>query len=85
MRSQWLRPAAFGLPDRAGLERLRRDVTKRGHQFHDNDLKLDPGGHEPGASEDVALVPHHHDCGRLGIPAYYYISSVEGQTSFSCP
>jgi outer membrane protein assembly factor BamE (lipoprotein component of BamABCDE complex) len=59
-------------------------VTKHGHQFHDNDLNQI----SPGMSQDQVKTA-------LGTPtttaavgsgsAYYYISSVQGQTAFFSP
>jgi outer membrane protein assembly factor BamE (lipoprotein component of BamABCDE complex) len=80
----WLRPTALGLLIALGLSACAETVTKRGHQFHDNDLKQI----QPGMSQEQVKTS-------LGSPtttaavgsgsAYYYISSVEGQTSFFAP
>ena len=80
----WLRPAALSLLIALCLTACSETVTKRGHQFHDNDLKQI----QPGMSQDQVKTS-------LGTPtttatvgsgsAYYYISSTEGQTSFFAP
>ncbi|HEU0159272.1 MAG TPA: outer membrane protein assembly factor BamE [Hyphomicrobiaceae bacterium] len=81
---RWLRAAAVGLLIALGLSACAETLTKRGHQFHDNDLKQI----QPGMSQEQVKTS-------LGTPAttatvgsgsaYYYISSVEGQTSFFAP
>jgi outer membrane protein assembly factor BamE (lipoprotein component of BamABCDE complex) len=83
-RRAWLSPTAVGLLIALGLSACAETVTKRGHQFHDNDLKQI----QPGMSQEQVKTS-------LGTPtttatvgsgsAYYYISSIEGQTSFLAP
>jgi outer membrane protein assembly factor BamE (lipoprotein component of BamABCDE complex) len=80
----WLGPASLGLLIALGLSACAETVTKRGHQFHDNDLRQI----QPGMSQEQVKTS-------LGTPtttatvgagsAYYYISSIEGQTSFFAP
>ena len=81
---RWLAPVSLGLLIALGLSACAETVTKRGHQFHDNDLRQI----QPGMSQEQVKTS-------LGTPtttatvgagsAYYYISSVEGQTSFFAP
>ena len=83
-RKRWLSPMAVGLLFALGLTACAETVTKRGHQFHDSDLRQI----QPGMSQEQVKTS-------LGTPtttatvgsgsAYYYISSVEGQTSFFAP
>jgi len=80
----WLRPAALAALMALALSACAETVIKRGHQFHDNDLKQI----QPGMSQEQVKTS-------LGTPtttatigsgtAYYYISSIEGQTSFFAP
>jgi outer membrane protein assembly factor BamE (lipoprotein component of BamABCDE complex) len=80
----WRTRAALGLLIALVLTACAETVTKRGHQFHDNDLKQI----QPGMSQEQVKTS-------LGTPtttatvgagsAYYYISSIEGQTSFLSP
>ena len=80
----WLAPASLGVLIALGLSACSETVTKRGHQFHDNDLRQI----RPGMSQEQVKTS-------LGTPtttatvgagsAYYYISSIEGQTSFFAP
>jgi len=80
----WLRAAALAALIALALSACAETVTKRGHQFHDNDLKQI----QPGMSQEQVKTS-------LGTPtttatigsgtAYYYISSIEGQTSFFAP
>jgi outer membrane protein assembly factor BamE (lipoprotein component of BamABCDE complex) len=80
----WLPPVSVGLLIALGLSACAETVTKRGHQFHDNDLRQV----QPGMSQEQVKTS-------LGTPtttatvgagsAYYYISSIEGQTSFMAP
>jgi outer membrane protein assembly factor BamE (lipoprotein component of BamABCDE complex) len=80
----WLRLAALAALIALALSACAETVTKRGHQFHDNDLKQI----QPGMSQEQVKTS-------LGTPtttatvgsgsAYYYISSIEGQTSFFAP
>ena len=81
---RWLRPAALAALIALALSACAETVTKRGHQFHDNDLKQI----QPGMSQEQVKTS-------LGTPtttatigsgsAYYYISSIEGQLSFFAP
>jgi outer membrane protein assembly factor BamE (lipoprotein component of BamABCDE complex) len=83
-RRRWLGPTSVGLLLALGLTACAETVTKRGHQFHDNDLKQI----QPGMSQEQVKTS-------LGTPtttatvgsgsAYYYISSTEGQASFFKP
>src|SRR5262245_62138631 len=76
-RRPWLLPTALGLLIALGLTACAETLTKRGHQFHDNDLKQI----QPGMSQEQVKTS-------LGTPtttatigsgsAYYYISSTEG-------
>jgi outer membrane protein assembly factor BamE (lipoprotein component of BamABCDE complex) len=80
----WLAPVSLGVLIALGLSACSETVTKRGHQFHDNDLRQI----QPGMSQEQVKTS-------LGTPtttatvgagsAYYYISSIEGQTSFFAP
>ena len=80
----WLRAAALAALIALALSACAETVTKRGHQFHDNDLKQI----QPGMSQEQVKTS-------LGTPtttatigsgsAYYYISSIEGQLSFFAP
>jgi outer membrane protein assembly factor BamE (lipoprotein component of BamABCDE complex) len=80
----WLRYAALAALMALALSACAETVIKRGHQFHDNDLKQI----QPGMSQEQVKTS-------LGTPtttatigsgtAYYYISSIEGQTSFFAP
>jgi outer membrane protein assembly factor BamE (lipoprotein component of BamABCDE complex) len=80
----WLAPVSLVVLIALGLSACSETVTKRGHQFHDNDLRQI----QPGMSQEQVKTS-------LGTPtttatvgagsAYYYISSIEGQTSFFAP
>jgi len=84
LRKGWLSLTAVGLLIALGLTACAETVTKRGHQFQDNDLKQI----QTGMSQEQVKTS-------LGTPtttatvgsgsAYYYISSIETQTSFFAP
>jgi outer membrane protein assembly factor BamE (lipoprotein component of BamABCDE complex) len=80
----WLRPTALGLLIALGLSACAETVTKRGHQFHDNDLKQIQAGMSQEQVKTSLGTPTTTATVGSG-SAYYYISSVEGQTSFFAP
>jgi outer membrane protein assembly factor BamE (lipoprotein component of BamABCDE complex) len=80
----WLRPTALGLLIALGLSACAETVTKRGHQFHDNDLKQIQAGMSQEQVKTSLGTPTTTAAVGSG-SAYYYISSVEGQTSFFAP
>ena len=80
----WLRPTALGLLIALGLSACAETVTKRGHQFHDNDLKQIQSGMSQEQVKTSLGTPTTTAAVGSG-SAYYYISSVEGQTSFFAP
>ena len=80
----WLRPTAFGLLIALGLSACAETVTKRGHQFHENDLKQIQAGMSQEQVKTSLGTPTTTAAVGSG-SAYYYISSVEGQTSFFAP
>jgi outer membrane protein assembly factor BamE (lipoprotein component of BamABCDE complex) len=83
-QSQRLRGMALGACLALALTACAETITKRGHQFHDNDVQQI----HPGMSQDQVKTT-------LGTPtttatvgsgtAFYYIASTEGQTSFFKP
>jgi outer membrane protein assembly factor BamE (lipoprotein component of BamABCDE complex) len=80
----WLRPAALSLLIALGLTACAETVTKRGHQFHENDLKQIQAGMSQEQVKTSLGTPTTTATVGSG-SAYYYISSVEGQTSFFAP
>ena len=80
----WLRPTALGLLIALGLSACAETVTKRGHQFHDNDLKQIQSGMSQEQVKTSLGTPTSTATVGTGT-AYYYISSIEGQTSFFAP
>jgi outer membrane protein assembly factor BamE (lipoprotein component of BamABCDE complex) len=80
----WLRPTALGLLIALGLSACAETVTKRGHQFHDNDLKQIQAGMSQEQVKTSLGTPTTTATVGSGT-AYYYISSLEGQTSFFAP
>ncbi|HXE67709.1 MAG TPA: outer membrane protein assembly factor BamE [Hyphomicrobiaceae bacterium] len=80
----WLRPTALGLLIALGLSACAETVTKRGHQFHDNDLKQIQSGMSQEQVKTSLGTPTSTATVGTG-SAYYYISSIEGQTSFFAP
>ena len=79
-----LRPTALGLLIALGLSACAETVTKRGHQFHDNDLKQIQSGMSQEQVKTSLGTPTSTATVGTGT-AYYYISSIEGQTSFFAP
>ena len=80
----WLRPAALSMLIAVGLTACAETVTKRGHQFHENDLKQIQAGMSQEQVKTSLGTPTTTATVGSG-SAYYYISSVEGQTSFFAP
>jgi outer membrane protein assembly factor BamE (lipoprotein component of BamABCDE complex) len=81
---RWLRPAALGMLVALALSACSETVTKRGHQFHDNDLKQIQAGMSQEQVKTSLGTPTTTATVGSG-SAYYYISSIEGQTSFFAP
>jgi outer membrane protein assembly factor BamE (lipoprotein component of BamABCDE complex) len=83
-QKRWLRPAALGMLVALALSACSETVTKRGHQFHDNDLKQIQAGMSQEQVKTSLGTPTTTATVGSG-SAYYYISSIEGQTSFLAP
>src|SRR5262245_3589130 len=84
LRKGWLSLAAVGLLIALGLTACAETVTKRGHQFHDNDLKQIQSGMSQEQVKTSLGTPTTTATVGSG-SAYYYISSIETQTSFFAP